>query len=93
LDNCYNDYIYKFALYHHIQYNSINYYSAEDQYSHFLGALESVTVYLVDRRNNVLDNYPYEAKTFEEDPENIYLFFDSAIWSRDKSLAAKRYGF
>ena len=89
----------KFLLYDHIIYNGTPYYITENSpdlsedgrlvYETFCDVI------IVDKNSN-----PYDAERKEEawifpdtDPEIIYIYFNSAYYTRDTSLVASHYKF
>lgn len=95
------DTIMQYQLYDHIQYNGVDYYLLEGNKPDYLSdgiylrfSVEEDSVVLVDK-----DGVPYDkdraedAWTFDNDPEIIYLEFNSATYTRDKELALPIYEF
>ena len=89
----------QYLLYDHITYNGVDYYLAKPgiippdvDNGHFI--TEDVYIVLVDK-----DSVPYEenrketAWLYENDPEAMYIYFNSADYTRSKSLASECYGF
>lgn len=95
------DTIMQYLLYDHIQYNGVDYYLLEGDLPEHLSdgiylrfAVAEDSVVLVDK-----DGVPYDedraedAWIFDNDPEIIYLEFNSATYTRDKELALPIYEF
>ena len=90
LNNSDIDFLFEFEAYHHIQYNGVDYYHVkEDPQITTPEKVKKVTIYLVDKKLNVRYKHPYSAYAYEQDPECVYLSFNRAIFTRDKSLAKK----
>ncbi len=83
---------YKFYLYDRIQNNGIDYFLVQNQDINRIGALSEnyVQVYIGDDKNTYC-NHVYYANTFQEDTERVYLYFNSALYTKDIYLAASNY--
>lgn len=76
------DFLYELYLYNHIEYNGIAYYHTENQDTPSDYSGERLLIYLVDNSLRVRYKYPYYAEGFEGDEEHLYLFFQSAVYTR-----------
>lgn len=80
---------YYFVLYDGIWYNGSIYYRTNE--CPYAGVPEGkVPIHLVDDDTVYYDKTEYAGK-YEEDPECLFLYFDSAEWTRDKSLLIESY--
>jgi len=77
---------YIYMLYDHIQYEGNDYYHAKDQ--HYTPSSEGENrgpVYLVNKSSKTISKNTYDTYVFtgySGDEEEIYLYFDSALWIR-----------
>ena len=83
------DTLYMYMTYDHVRCNGFDYYRAEDQsyYSPFW--TKDLPAYIVDSRGRVRYDCEYYADGFGEyegDERYMYIFFDSAIYTRELSL-------
>ena len=82
----------QFIQYHHISYNGVQYYYLDSDIeipNEYIPFGDSVKVQVVDK-----DGIPYnedlfeEAFTYRNDDRIIYLYFQSAVFTKDTSKAA-----
>ena len=78
--------VYQYMLYDHIEYNGNDYYSAKDQYYNPSKESEQrgpvYLVYKSSRINYEKCNYAYVYTGYEGEEDEVYLFFDSALYIR-----------
>jgi len=95
LNSCDFDYKFQFMLYSYVQCNGVIYYRVEDRPSTISSndgySREQVAVYVMDDSLNVDYKHPHYINVSEKDPTPLYFLFDSDVWTRDVSLAAKFY--
>lgn len=90
------EFIKQFLCYDHIVYEGTPYYWAEvdvpKEYIPF--ALEKVYVTLVDNDGEPYDeNRKEEARIYQNDENMTFIYYGSAAFTKDKSLALDYYGF
>ncbi len=95
------DVVHQYLLYDHIQYNGVDYYLLDGDRPEYLSdgihlrfTVEEDCIVLVDK-----DGVPYDEERAEDgwifanDPDVIYLEFNSATYTRNKELALDIYDF
>jgi len=78
--------VFTYLLYDHIEYNGNAYYMAENQHLSYSTRKKGTPVYLVYKGSKIYFepcNYAAVITGYEGDEEEIYIFFDSAIYIRE----------
>lgn len=78
--------VFTYLLYDHVEYNGNAYYMAENQHLSSPGSKEVTPVYLVYKGDKIYFEPCNSARVFtgyEGEEEEIYMFFDSAIFIRE----------
>lgn len=78
--------VFTFMLYDHIEYNGNDYYMAKDQHLSFDSSEERGPVYLVYKDSKIYFEPCNTARVYtkyEKSEEEVYIFFDSAIYIRE----------
>ena len=85
-----------YLLFHHVVYNGEAYYMLDSEYDlpdKVVPFSEKVTVILVDEDGDAYDpEREEEAYLYKNDEDKMYLYFDSAKYTKDKSKALKALG-
>lgn len=78
--------VFTYLLHDHIEYNGNAYYMAKEQYLSFDSSEERGPVYLVYKGSKIYYEPCNTARVYagyEEEEEEVYIFFDSAYYIRE----------
>lgn len=81
-----------FGLYDSIQYDNTTYYIANDQHSKYdIRNEKNVPVYIIDNKSRADKRFVHYADSYQGDDDYVFLYFDSALYTKDIALASPNY--